>query len=167
MSVCGYSSFFPRIKRSKQILILLNQFDFLLPENRLSQVFCASLDIKQSWIGLGAVCIGSYKRSSDFLVEKCLHIEVSEPGVRENFFGSTFMTESVVAVLLQELPHDVLKLIRVRDFAGLWWEADIVIQDFLAHTSLARADERSIAAKHFIDENADRPPVYVPTETLI
>ena len=75
-------------------------------------------NIEHSWIDLRAVCIGRYERSSDFLVEKCIHIEVGEPGVRENFFGSTVVTESVVAVLLEQLPHDVLELLRVGDLSG-------------------------------------------------
>ena len=63
--------------------------------------------------------------------------------MRKNFIRSVGVTQSILSVLLQQTPHNVFQLGRIRDF-WVTWEGQVVLLNFLENSILPAADEGSV-----------------------
>ena len=97
---------------------------------------------------------------SQLLLHKRVHVQIGEPGVRQNLVNA-IGTETLRSVLVEQLHDEVLRLSRhSNSVADRVREAHRALSNQEVHSVLVSMEKWWNAHDHLEDEDAKRPPVH-------
>jgi hypothetical protein len=93
-------------------------------------------------------------------LHKLIHVQTGEPGVVQNFLDS-FGSQPCSLIFVKQSANQIFCLFSHRDLMSLRvWKVDFALFDEVVHSVLVLVEEGRDAHKHFINQNAQCPPVH-------